>query len=443
MIFKNWDRIRKINLLIVSKLLRWFFATGFLLFFISFFVECETYRQVQVTSHNKNFAYLYNPVSSTFYAQYYVFSPSDIKTEIFIRIPRRELAFTTKNNEVVRKAFIAMQYKVKHLPENSFVVDSGSLILEIPDTNKLFVEFPLLIKTITYKHFFVTLDIKDISSGNKVSDFLTIDKTSPYNSQSFKVLGKDNNLLYDFQVHPESKIRVQYRNQEVKRFYVKYFSPSNRIAGVPFFSQNSNMSEFNEDTIFSINKDTLISIDKQGIYFIQADTLQEEGVSIFCFSKDFPAIKTPSAMLGPLRYLTSKKEFQQFSNYQNKKIAVDEFWLKAGGNIARGKELIKVFYNRVVLANIYFSSFKEGWMTDRGMIYIVFGPPKYVFRSPNAEKWIYGDIKNPQSLAFVFELVHNPFSTKHFILKRTDYYKNIWYQGVTTWRSGRAYVIGG
>ena len=407
----------------------------------SLFSGCSTYKKTPVTN-NKNFAYLYSPVSSSLHSQFFVFSPSDTQSEIFIRIPRRELVFTTKNNETKPKAFISVNYKVKHTSTNNFVVDSGTLIMEIPDTNKLFVEFPIWVKTITYKRFFVNLQIKDISSGNDEDNFLTLDKTSANSSQNFMAFNRNERLLYGLQTTTGKQIYVQYRYPQVKHYYVKWYSQKFDIAKPPFAMVNNVLPIFKEDTVFVVNSTEPMVFTKPGMYFIQTDTLQKEGLPIYCFRKNFPTVKTPVEMLEPLRYLTNKKEFQQYMTYQNKKLAIDEFWLKSGGNIARGKELIKAYYNRVLLANIYFSSFKEGWKTDRGMIYIIFGKPQYVFKSPDVEKWVYGDLQSPNSLSFVFERVINPFSKKCFVMKRLDYYKNIWYQAVSTWRDGRIYAVG-
>ncbi len=65
-------------------------------------------------------------------------------------------------------------------------------------------------------------------------------------------------------------------------------------------------------------------------------------------------------MIEPLRYITSKKEYQGLVDAEDVKEALDEFWLDNASNPDRARELIKHFYNRVEYANIYFSSFDEG-----------------------------------------------------------------------------------
>ncbi len=43
-------------------------------------------------------------------------------------------------------------------------------------------------------------------------------------------------------------------------------------------------------------------------------------------------------------------------------------------------ELMNEYYKRVAYANIHFDSYIEGWETDMGMIYIIFGPPDEIER---------------------------------------------------------------
>ena len=56
------------------------------------------------------------------------------------------------------------------------------------------------------------------------------------------------------------------------------------------------------------------------------------------------------------------------------------------------------YYNRVAYADTHFKHYIEGWKTDRGMVYIINGPPSYVERHPlDAETkpyeiWEYYDI---------------------------------------------------
>lgn len=45
-------------------------------------------------------------------------------------------------------------------------------------------------------------------------------------------------------------------------------------------------------------------------------------------------------------------------------------------------ELMEEYYNRVAYANANFATFQEGWKSDRGMVYIILGPPDDINRRP-------------------------------------------------------------
>ncbi len=68
-------------------------------------------------------------------------------------------------------------------------------------------------------------------------------------------------------------------------------------------------------------------------------------------------------------------------------------------------ELMNEYYKRVAYSNMHFESFLDGWETDRGMIYIIFGPPdeidRYLLqqRQEPYETWQYYRIQ--ESFTFV------------------------------------------
>ena len=77
----------------------------------------------------------------------------------------------------------------------------------------------------------------------------------------------------------------------------------------------------------------------------------------------------------------------------------EEFWEK--NNPIPGAKTNRAmieYYSRVSYANEHFRHFIEGWKTDRGMIYIIYGPPNYVDRHPSEsdtppyEIWEYYDV---------------------------------------------------
>jgi GWxTD domain-containing protein len=202
--------------------------------------------------------------------------------------------------------------------------------------------------------------------------------------------------------------------------------------------------EYKADKIYTVRpdeKDTIgFYFNDPGFYHIQADTFSKEGLTLFRFDNDFPYVKKPEHLLAPLRYLTSKQEFETMSSTKNKKAAVDSFWVAAGASNDRARQLVKKFYNRIEDSNDYFSSYLEGWRTDRGLIYIVYGPPNIVYKSTDSENWVYGEENNINSLSFTFLKVINPFTDNDYRLERNQTYRTSWFNAVDMWRQGRVYA---
>jgi GWxTD domain-containing protein len=136
----------------------------------------------------------------------------------------------------------------------------------------------------------------------------------------------------------------------------------------------------------------------------------------------------------------SKEEFESCKQAPDKKAAIDKFWLTIGGSNERARELLKRYYGRVKEANKYFSSYTQGWKTDRGMIFIIYGHPTNNYRTSGAEVWVYGTEGSPSAQRFVFKKTQNPFSDNDFVLERSQFYKDSWYYAVDYWRQGHVYL---
>ncbi len=86
-----------------------------------------------------------------------------------------------------------------------------------------------------------------------------------------------------------------------------------------------------------------------------------------------------------LKYIAKGKEMKAI-----KKAPADEklqqfieFWQDRDPSPGTEKnELMDEYYKRIEYANLNYSGFREGWKTDMGMIYIIFGPPSDIERHP-------------------------------------------------------------
>jgi GWxTD domain-containing protein len=109
-------------------------------------------------------------------------------------------------------------------------------------------------------------------------------------------------------------------------------------------------------------------------------------------------------MIGPLIYVTDGDDWKKLNNAS----AVDQdsvfkaFWETRNPSPGSPEnEMFNEFYKRVDLTNRNFGySRKDGWKTDRGRVFIVFGPPDRVERSSPStysqgeyEVWYYEELR--------------------------------------------------
>jgi len=124
---------------------------------------------------------------------------------------------------------------------------------------------------------------------------------------------------------------------------------------------------------------------------------------------------------GPVHYLvdaTEIKEFKSFKTDADRSSFIERFWRRRDPSPATlVNEYRQLFWNRVKEADEKFlDSPGPGWMTDRGKIYILYGPPDEVKEDPNATagtgetdgkgliRWVYlkpGDRKDLDPVVFV------------------------------------------
>jgi GWxTD domain-containing protein len=154
---------------------------------------------------------------------------------------------------------------------------------------------------------------------------------------------------------------------------------------------------------------------------------------------EFPTTTALKDLISPLRYITSKSEFEYIYNVRDPYTSFCNFWKDCGGSEEKAKELISIFFRRVNTANTYFSTTVPGWRTDRGMIYIIYGKPTRVENIGFSERWVYGDETIPGSFSFLFRYKKDNFSNNVLILQRDGLYRNSWEQAVNTWRQGRVF----
>ncbi|MDN5200721.1 GWxTD domain-containing protein [Fulvivirgaceae bacterium BMA10] len=191
------------------------------------------------------------------------------------------------------------------------------------------------------------------------------------------------------------------------------------------------------DSVFTINTNQPFNLNDEGLYFFQKDTTKLEGMAIRITNEYYPKLARIDDLINPLIYISTGLEFKSLQNVTDKKEALDSYWWKMTKSRDRAKTIIRNYYNHVEKANRLFTHYKEGWKTDQGMIFMIFGQPDEVYRTDNAETWIFNKKENFPKLKFTFAKVKNLFTANHYELVRSRSFERYWYQTVDLWRKGR------
>ena len=187
--------------------------------------------------------------------------------------------------------------------------------------------------------------------------------------------------------------------------------------------------------------DFLANIPKQlteeGYYFFQTDTVASSGLLLKSAHESFPKVKDWEEMIQMVTYISTRKEHEALLLAEDKKKALDEYWMTLARNPDTAKELIRNYFRMVEFANILFTDFKEGWKTDRGMVYIVMGPPQEVNFYLDREVWSYAGMDGSSKIRFTFARAKTILSPHFYTLNRSRAYQPVWFKNISQWRSGR------
>lgn len=160
-------------------------------------------------------------------------------------------------------------------------------------------------------------------------------------------------------------------------------------------------------------------------------------------SKNYPAVRSARELARPLVYLMGEddhEELMKISNNDSLKKEVDRFWLKNVGNANEARHVIEMYYERVEEANKQFSNFKEGWKTDLGMIYVLFGRPWYTRSHLKELAWFYSYNHSDPEYSYYFnqpKLKNKFFPFYHYLLQRNNYYYTVQYMQRQLWLTGQ------
>jgi GWxTD domain-containing protein len=371
-----------------------------------------------------------------------VYHVNDSLTCVYYRISTENLMF--KRIDTTQNFYANLFVACKVLPDinSRVIIDSSSAGLQFKypaaGQNK-FVEGYFSLRIMPLNFAYLDLWIIDNYKNVKYTKPISINKKNSSVGQYFLAFGNDHKINYGNHFFAGDTVTIESNMNTGRTIYVDCFFRDFGPALPPYSSTKPDEFKYKPDSTFSfkLEKNAQLVMPPKGFYHLRTSTEQTEGLSLFTFEKAYPAISDINEMVNSTRYIMNRMEFENCKNSDDKKTCIDNFWLAIGGSNERAKELLRKYYNRVQVANKSYTSYTQGWKTDRGMIYVNFGEPGNIYRSKNEEVWIYGLETDPNSWKFIFKRAENPFSDNDFILQRSYIYQSPWYDMVDYWRQGR------
>ncbi len=212
------------------------------------------------------------------------------------------------------------------------------------------------------------------------------------------------------------------------------YSPDFQAASPPMTMTKVVSKNMEIDTVF-LSKQQLSPVTGK-LYFLQNDTSSLAGMAVLGVPLLYPRLISVEDLVKPLIYVSTKTEYDGLLSAKNKKTELDKFWIQATGDRTTAATTIRKFYRRVNEANKFFTTYKQGWKTDRGMIYMLYGVPTRINKTMLSEEWVYENGED-EAVNFTFNRLKNFFSPEHYELERKLEYGDLWFMQVDLWRKGR------
>lgn len=339
------------------------------------------------------------------------------------------------NNQLNNATQISYFYELYN--QQGIIIDSFG--------NKINPSKLLKIDTNTYYFNF------NISTKQKQNYYLTLKTTHNFEQQwqyTSTVLIKDSTSLEQYFIWKD-KQNIPYFNKYMPINTKAYIYPNipinnisygnfkHQLALPPFITEPQKIPLFIENNLIPYTNNTAIQLNANNLCIAKVNNTPASYIN--SVETNYPKLTNTSQLIETLRYITRNEEYLKLQNTPNLKSAIDSFWLQKAGSKERAKLLIKNYYRRLQKANELFTSYKQGWQTDRGLIYTIYGEPITVTQSkgaPYIERWTYIETDTKQQLTFVFIYKQNSLNFYDYELNRNKEMEDSWHTAIYQWRKG-------
>jgi GWxTD domain-containing protein len=410
--------------------------------------SCKTTQQ---TVDTKDLSYIYNPTRNPINPRYNVINESDKSSVLYVKFFAADLFFSEANPQGIPTALVMVTVKLFNTSQGKTLADTAVYNLTIiKETGKPEYVYGIPLKVEKGMEYLAEIKILDRLRLKVVQAFIQFNTLSYLNKYNFRAQGHfEKNQLFNPVIRINEYVNLVYSRGPADSLYITYYKPFREFPDPPSMLLPEKTLNYEPEKIVAVPySDTMpMMFPREGIYLCSVGRKIKDGFTFLNFGINYPSMRSPEAMIEPLVYIASRDEVAALLSAVKPKAALDEFWINCGGNIDKSRELIRIFYTRVLYSNYYFTSYKEGWRSERGMIYIIYGPPDKVYKTSEGESWGYRKpvIKSSWGgrysveedyLFFNFKKKENVLSDNDFYLSRSETLVTYWDKAVASWRKG-------
>lgn len=379
--------------------------------------------------------------------EFQVFHSDNDSSILYFKVNTQNLLYAKRSSDSDYKAKVKISYTCHLQTEEGEIVDQGEFQME--DTDQERKEKSLIGSAVLNikrgSNYILKLNCFDVNRQNQEQVTIHVNKSDLTNRQNFMVSdGKIDVPLFSDRIKLNQQYHIEHPT-DATIIYGRYYNREFALPPPPYSMYNHKPFDFSSDSLFYLEQNEngkfIFKAGQEGFYHFQSDSATTSGLSLFTYREPFPEISTVEELVGPMRFILTPREYRAIAESDDPKAALERQWISWTGNKEEARDAIKSYYHRIEECNSLFTSFTEGWKTDRGLIYLIYGKPNHIYKSEFYENWVYGENSSPNSIRFTFLKVQNPFTENDYRLDRNETYKPSWYRAVESWRTGKYYLF--
>ncbi|MGI8893126.1 MAG: GWxTD domain-containing protein, partial [Bacteroidia bacterium] len=251
-------------------------------------------------------------------------------SRLYIRLNSENFLYVKENESSIARARIKFAIRLYNSYETAHIVDSTAILVTHDKPAEPVYFYNGIDLKIFPGDYLMELDIIDINRKNSTRHYINIENSNFQSRQTFMATlqPEDTPLLEPFPDSAEA-VNIIHRNANTDMLAVRVYKREFPIALPPFSMESPRAFNYVADSIFyySVKGGTNLQLAENGFYHFQIDSTDKTGYTLFRFHEDYPQLREASLLIEPLRYLTTRREYEDLRISADKKKAVDDFWL--------------------------------------------------------------------------------------------------------------------